>query len=92
MTRGRRDSTHAAIRQALRDVGCSVHDCADLGRGFPDLVVGYHGRTYLLEAKSPKGKERPGQAAARLAWRGGAWEVVRSVDEALAVVGIPTPK
>jgi hypothetical protein len=89
MLHGRRDSNHAAIRDALRDCGVTVVDTGDLGGGFPDLVCGRHGHTYLLEIKAPKGKERPGQTAAREAWRGGPWEVVRSVAEALAAVGMP---
>ena len=88
MTHGRRDSNHAAIRDALRDCGVTVLDLGDAGRNVPDLVCGRHGLTYLLEIKSPGGKERPGQLAARTAWRGH-WVVVRSVAEALAAVGMP---
>lgn len=89
MRHGRRDSTHAAIRKALRDFGVSVRDTADLGDDFPDFVCGRAGVTYLLEAKAPDGDERDGQTKARTEWRGGPWIVVRSVDEALQAVGIP---
>jgi hypothetical protein len=88
MRHGRRDVNHAEIRDALLACGCSVRDTADLGDDFPDLVVGRQGRTYLLEVKAPKGKEREGQTEARTSWRGGPWKVVRSLAEALAVVGI----
>jgi hypothetical protein len=88
MRHGRRDSTHAQIRDTLRACGVTVHDCADLGSDFPDLVCGFRGATFLLEVKGPSGRERPGQAAARLAWRGGAWLVVRTVAEVLAAVGL----
>ena len=87
---GRRDANHAAIREALRAVGVSVFDTAALGDDFPDLVCGRHGATVLMEIKSPGSKERPGQASARLKWRGGRWVVVRSVGEALAAVGMPS--
>ena len=90
MLHGRRDSNHAAIRDALRACGVTVVDTGDLGGGFPDLVCGRHSHTYLLEIKAPKGKERPVQTAAREAWRGGTWLVVRSVAEALAAVGMPS--
>jgi len=89
MIHGRRDSNHAAIKQTLLDCGVTVFDTADVGGGFPDLVCGRHGRTYLLEIKSPGGKERPGQLAARTAWRGH-WVVCRSVAEALAAIGMPS--
>jgi hypothetical protein len=88
--RSRRDSTHAAIRDALRACGCSVLDLGDAGRNVPDLLVGRHKVSYLIEVKSPKGKERPGQLATRTAWRGGTWSLVHSVPEALAAIGMPS--
>ncbi|MEN6549029.1 MAG: hypothetical protein ABFE07_23535 [Armatimonadia bacterium] len=85
---GRRDPNHGEIKQALLACGCSVLDLADTGNSIPDLLVGRHGRSFLLEVKSPTGKEKPGQTQAREAWRGGPWHVVRSVQEALKAVGI----
>ena len=84
---GRRDGNHAEIKKALEDCGCSVWDTADIGGGFPDLVVGRHGRTYLVEVKTLKGKEKPNQREARAAWRG-SWHVVRTIEEACRAVGI----
>ena len=89
MIHGRRDANHAAIRDALRAVGVTVLDLGDAGRNVPDLLCGRHGINYLLEVKSPKGKEQPGQLVARTAWRG-QWVVVRTVAEALAAVGMPS--
>lgn len=41
MSAGRRvDTTHAAVRDGLRDLGWSVADTSALGDSFPDLVVG----------------------------------------------------
>lgn len=37
---GRRDTTHAAVRDGLRELGWSVWDTGGVGDGFPDLVVG----------------------------------------------------
>ena len=85
---GRRDSNHAAIRDALRACGVTVLDLGDAGNNVPDLLCGRHGLNYLLEVKSPGGKERTGQLAARTAWRGH-WVVVHTVAEALAAVGMP---
>jgi len=87
MRDGRRDGNHAEIKQALEDCGCSVWDTADVGEGFPDLVVGRQGKTHLVEIKTATGKEKPKQRDARAAWRG-SWHVVRTVQQALAVVGI----
>jgi hypothetical protein len=85
---GRRDPNHGEIKQALLACGCSVLDLADTGNSIPDLLVGRQGAAFLLEVKSPTGKEKPGQTRAREAWRGCPWRVVRTVSEALAVVGI----
>ena len=86
---GRRDENHAAIRDALRACAVSVIDLGDAGHNVPDLLCGRHGLNYLLEVKSPTGKERPGQEKARVSWRG-SWVVVRSVADALAAVGMPS--
>lgn len=82
MKHGRRDTTHTEVRERLRALGCSVYDTGDVGRDFPDLVVGFHGRTYLVEVKGPKGKLSTGQSDFARDWRGGSVVVLRSSDEA----------
>jgi Holliday junction resolvase len=81
------DENHGEIVKALRKVGCSVLSLAAIGRGAPDLLLGYKGRNVLLEVKRPKGKLNDQQQAFKAAWRGDLC-VVRSVDEALLVLGI----
>lgn len=92
------DGPHKAIVQALRACGCSVQSLATVGSGCPDLLVGHRtpqtglGVTYLLEVKSgdkPHSNPRTVEAQ-RLwyaRWKGGPLHVVRSVSEALAVLG-----
>ena len=84
--KNRRDQNEAAIVEALRAHGARVDRIA--GSGLPDLLVGYQGRWTPLEVKSAKGSLTARQARA---WTNGqmAYPVVRSVDEALQVVGIP---
>lgn len=84
---GRRDGNHAEIKQALLACGCSVLDLADTGNDVPDLLVGRGRVSFLLEAKTAKGKERPGQAQARQSWRGGPWFLVRTVPGCASWVG-----
>jgi Holliday junction resolvase len=79
---GRRDSTHAEIRQELRDLGASVSDTGDVGNDFPDLVVGLAGATFLVEAKARKGKLYDGQSEFARTWRGSPVVVIRSRVEA----------
>lgn len=93
----RSDSNQKAIVKALRDAGCVVWLVQGVrSAGFPDLVAGRDGVTYLLEVKRPKGP-RGGTSHSELnddqvrfaaSWTGGPFAVVRSVDEALAAVGL----
>jgi hypothetical protein len=85
------DRNHQEIVAALRDVGASVLSLAPLGRGAPDLLVGFRGQVYLLEvkdgAKAPsKQRLTADEARWHQEWRGHV-AVVRSVDEALRAIG-----
>ena len=77
------DANHAEIVAALRDRGCLVQSLAALGHGVPDLLVGYRGKLYLIEVKTPRGKP----TADQVRWQAQGWPVtvVRSVDEALSL-------
>ena len=90
--RGRTDENHAAVVDALRSMGATVHSAAAMGDGFPDLVVGYRGLTHLVEvksgAKAPSARKlTPAQVAWHSAWRGGPVLVVTNPLEAIAGVG-----
>jgi hypothetical protein len=90
------DQNQPAIVEALEAVGCTVKSTAGVGDGFPDLIVGKAGETYLMEVKNPnqppnKRKLRPGQQKFRDWWRGSPVHVVHSVEEALAVVAPEMP-
>jgi hypothetical protein len=80
------DDNHAEIVAILRCFGMSVQSLAATGKGCPDLLVGYRGRTHLVEvkdgSKSPSRRTlTPDQEAWQAAWRGS--EVVL-LDSALA--------
>jgi Holliday junction resolvase len=83
----KRDANHREIALALKAAGCFVFDAARVGGGFPDLVVGRNRQTFLLEIKAPHGNRTPTQIEFHARWRGGPLHVVRSVEEALRVVG-----
>ncbi len=51
MIGGRRDENHALIVAGLRQYGATVLDLGDVGRGAPDLLVGWRGRNFLIEIK-----------------------------------------
>ena len=85
MRAARTDLNHAEIREGLRRIGATVADTSRVGRGFPDLVVGYMGRTVLLEIKSKGGKLKASQMDWFRDWRGEAY-VVSSLEQALRVL------
>ena len=80
------DRNHVEIVVALRGVGASVQDLAAVGKGCPDLLVGYRGQNYVIEVKTPKGTSTPAQVAWHAEWRGDV-RIVRSVDDALKIIG-----
>jgi hypothetical protein len=83
----KRDGNHRDVITALRQIGATTIDLADLGRGRPDIGCWYRDRFFLLEVKNPKGRNRvePGQADWLASWPGPA-AVVRSAEEAIRVV------
>lgn len=82
------DINQKAIVHALRKAGLSVAITSSIGDGFPDLVVGRAGTTYLLEVKQDKGDLTPDERKFVDAWRGH-YAIVRNVSEAYEVCGVP---
>ena len=101
----RRDANEAAIVEALRAIGCSVH-IVDQGDGLPDLLVGFRGETLLVEAKNPndkagappggerhkgRGRRTAAQVKFREGWKGRPIIVAVSPEEAVAAVEAAAP-
>ena len=80
------DTNQKPIVAALRGVGATVRPLHAVGRGVPDLLVGFRGTNYLLEVKGRRGRLTADQVTFFDEWRGAA-QVVRSVDDALRVIG-----
>jgi hypothetical protein len=84
------DGNQNEVVEALRAIGASVRVTSALGNGFPDLAVGFAGKTVLMELKD--GSKPPSEQKltdAEIAffdeWRGAA-VVVRSAEEAILTV------
>jgi Holliday junction resolvase len=86
------DDNQSEIVKALRQIGCTVCLLSAVGKGCPDLAVGYRGRNWFLEVKDG----RKAQSDRKLthdqvewhdSWRGQV-AVVNSVDQALRAVGL----
>jgi len=100
----RRDACEKAIVKALRDAGASVTPLD--GKGVPDLLVGFRGRTLLLECKDPEQGARNSRSggakvANALGLRDSQWEwwtawngerpmIATTPQEALCSIGIHT--
>lgn len=84
------DENQKTIVTALRKAGASVQSLAAVGKGCPDLLVGYNGINYLMEVKD--GNKVP--SARKLTidqehWHSvwtGAVHIVKTEDEALKIL------
>jgi hypothetical protein len=79
------DSNQTEIVNTLRQLGCSVTVTSTIGKGFPDLVVGISGRTFLVEVKSKKGTYTSDQLAFVSSWKGN-YYTVRTREDCVALI------
>lgn len=87
------DANQEQVVAALRAVGATVQTLAAVGKGVPDLLVGFQGKTLLLEVKDgrrPPSERRltEDQLTWHGAWRGGPVAIVDGVDAALRALGV----
>jgi len=85
------DANQPEIVKALRQAGATVTPTHELGRGFPDLVVGFRGLNHLFEikdgSKSPsRRKLTPDEIEWHANWRGQV-KIVETVEQALRAIG-----
>jgi len=88
----KKDANHNSVVVALQTVGAYVLDMSHVGRGFPDLIVGFQSKTILMEIKNPKtayGKKglNKNQLKWKELWTGGTYCVVDSPEAALRMIG-----
>lgn len=91
----RTDDNHSEIVSALRQCGAFVTSLAAVGKGCPDLLVGFRGRWMLIEVKN--GKKSPSRRDLT-DWQkdfhtdaftvGCGVHIVNNIDEAVALLGI----
>src|SRR3990172_6495026 len=82
------DDNQKEIVQAARQMGASVLPIHDLGKGAPDLLVGWRGKNYLWEVKD--GNKSPSRRKLtedeeffHATWRGQA-TIINSVPDVIA--------
>lgn len=86
------DANQPEIVKALRSAGASVQSLADLGKGVPDLLVGFRGQNWLMEVKDwqqPPSRRRltPDEKKWHDSWTGQKC-VVETASEAFQIIGI----
>lgn len=86
------DANHVEIVKALRRVGATAKSLAPMGKGIPDLLVGFRNMNFLLEVKNleavNKAKEprlTDDEQDFHASWAGQV-AVVTTPDEAVRVV------
>jgi hypothetical protein len=80
------DTLQTEVVSALRKIGASVTILSAVGKGVPDLLVGFRGVNFLIEVKShSKAKLTPDQVVFFGTWCGQV-SVVYSVEEAISLV------
>ena len=80
------DSNQPEIVAALRKAGATVQHLHMVGKGCPDLLVGFRGRNFLLEIKSPGGRMTPAEQRFFDEWSGQV-SIVCTIEQALAAIG-----
>jgi Holliday junction resolvase len=90
MRNSRVDDNQAAIVLALRSAGATVQSLANVRKGCPDILVGYHGVNLLMEIKNDrqpmnKRKLTPDEQHWIAMWKGQV-VVVHNVNEATEVL------
>ena len=87
------DANQSAIVDALRKCGAFVQSLAAVGNGCPDLLIGYRGRTILLEVKDgskvPSAQKlTPDQLNWHGGWNGSTLAVVNDIEGALRILKV----
>jgi hypothetical protein len=91
--RRRVDENQKSIVSALKAIGACVLDLSSSGGGVMDLLVIHRGRVWMVEVKNPA-KPKADQSLtpaqirvhAEIGRAGGEVKIIRTVDEAIAMV------
>ncbi len=81
------DGNQVCITNDLQMLSCSVQDLSMVGRGCPDIIVGFQNKNYLFEIKNIKGKLNQRQQHWHALWQGQV-SVIRTLEDAIEIIGI----
>lgn len=78
------DNCQVQVVKALRDLGATVQHLHAVGKGCPDIVVGFKGKNLLFEIKDgDKKKLTPDQVIWHRDWKGQV-QVITNIDDVIA--------
>jgi hypothetical protein len=81
------DENQKTIVHTFIALGASVLNLSTVGRGCPDLLIGYRGKSILVEIKrDAKATFTEPQIKFMQEWRGGAVSRIDSIDAAIRLV------
>ena len=88
--RARVDANQKKIVSQIREMGCSVLHTHQLGKGAPDIIVGYAGKNYLIEIKDgdkPLAQQKltPDEIKFQAEWQGN-YHVVNSFNKLRGII------
>lgn len=74
------DQNQPDMVKAFRKAGMTVQILSDVGKGCPDILVGYRGQNYLVEIKNGNKKLTPHEEVFFANWKGQVI-ILRSLDD-----------
>lgn len=84
--RGRIDQNQKEIVSELRQRGLTVQSTANLGKGFPDICVGFRGYNFLFEIKkSEKDKLTKDELTFHQTWAGQI-DRIETAEQAIKII------
>lgn len=88
--RARVDANQKEIVVKLREFGCSILHTHQLGKGAPDIIIGYNNRNYLIELKDgnkskSQQKLTPDELEFKSGWKG-SYFVCNSYEQIISVL------
>ena len=78
--RARVDKNHQEIVRCLKTLGCTVLSLHAMGKGVPDLLIGYQGHCYLVEVKDKTGRVNAVQKEWHQAWNTPVYVVKTTIE------------
>ena len=76
----------------LRDIGCSVLHTHQLGKGAPDIIIGFNNHNYLIELKDgnkskSQQKLTPDEVEFQKEWKGN-YHVCNSLEQIKTILNV----